>query len=46
MPKIQEHNGQFRITIPDSIIKMKGIEKGDKFDFVEIQGYIALKPVR
>jgi bifunctional DNA-binding transcriptional regulator/antitoxin component of YhaV-PrlF toxin-antitoxin module len=46
MPIVQEHNGQFRITIPDSIIKMKCIKKGDKFDFIESQGYIALRPVR
>lgn len=46
MPKVTEHNGQHRITIPDSIVKMKNIKKGDKFDFIESQGYIALRPVR
>ncbi|WP_407356026.1 AbrB/MazE/SpoVT family DNA-binding domain-containing protein [Methanolobus sp. WCC5] len=43
---IQEFKGQYRITIPNDIIKLEGIKKGDKFNFVKVQGYLALEPVR
>ncbi|WP_407356370.1 AbrB/MazE/SpoVT family DNA-binding domain-containing protein [Methanolobus sp. WCC5] len=43
---IQEYNGQYRITIPNDIIKLEGIKKGDKFNIVKVQGYLALEPVR
>ncbi len=43
---IQEYNGQYRITIPHDIIKLEGIKKGQKFNIIKVQGYLALEPVR
>jgi|GEM_PF-2534502 len=44
--KLQERNGQYSITLPKNIIEFEGFQKGDKFEIVKIQGYIALKPIR
>ena len=46
MPKIQEIKSKsgtvFTITIPKSIVKLKGWEKGDTIEFVESNGKICL----
>ena len=46
MPKIQETKSKtgvvFTITIPKSIVKLKGWEKGDTVEFVESNGKICL----
>jgi len=43
---LQEHDGQYRLTIPKNIVKLEGLKKGDKFNLVKVQGYLALEPVR
>jgi len=45
MPKIQESKeGQFRVTIPFEIIKLKGWSKGQALVFaVQMNGEVALK---
>jgi hypothetical protein len=42
---LQEHKGQYRLTIPANIVKLEGFEKGQKFEVIKLQGYLALKPV-
>lgn len=43
---LQEHKGQYRITIPKEIVELEKMQKGDKFRVVRIPGYLALEPVR
>lgn len=33
MPKLQEINGQFTITVPKSLVKKKGWKKGEELFF-------------
>jgi hypothetical protein len=42
---LQEHKGQYRLTIPREIVGLEKLQKGDKFRIVKIQGYLALEPV-
>ena len=41
-----ENNGQYKITIPKNIVELEGLKKGDKFNIIKVQGYLALEPVR
>ncbi|AFV25349.1 hypothetical protein Mpsy_3150 [Methanolobus psychrophilus R15] len=43
--KLQERNGQYSITLPKNIVEIEGFEKGQKFEVIKLQGYLALKPV-
>lgn len=43
---LQEHSGQYRLTIPREIVELEKLQKGDRFRIVKIQGYLALEPVR
>ena len=43
---LQEHSGQYRLTIPREIVELEKLQKGDKFRIVKVQGYLALEPVR
>jgi bifunctional DNA-binding transcriptional regulator/antitoxin component of YhaV-PrlF toxin-antitoxin module len=43
---LQEHNGQYRLTIPKEIVELEGLKKGDKFKITKIPGYLALEPIR
>lgn len=43
---LQEHSGQYRLTIPKEIVEMEKLQKGDRFRIVKIQGYLALEPVK
>lgn len=43
---LQEHKGQFRLTIPKEIVELEKLEKGDKFRIVRIPGYLALEQVK
>ena len=47
MPKIQENKkGQFKVTIPLEIIKIKGWSKGQSLVFaMQINGEIVLKEI-
>jgi hypothetical protein len=38
---LQEHSGQYRLTIPREIVELEKLQKGDKFRIVKIQGYLA-----
>ena len=48
MPKIQESKeGQFRVTIPFEIMKLKGWVKGQSLVFaVQMNGEVALKELK
>ena len=43
---LQEHSGQFRLTIPRDIVDMEGLQKGDRFRIIKVQGYLALEPIK
>ncbi|WP_319506897.1 hypothetical protein [uncultured Methanolobus sp.] len=42
---LQEFNGQYRLTMPKNIMEIEGYKKGQKFEVIKVQGYLALKPV-
>jgi len=42
---LQDNNGQYKITIPKNIIELEGFKKGQKFNIIKVQGYLALEPV-
>ena len=48
MPKIQESKeGQFRVTIPSEIMKLKGWNKGQSLVFaMQMNGEIVLKELK
>ncbi len=46
MTKVQQHKGQFTITIPENIVIMRNIKKGDEYEWIDLQGYLALRPRR
>ncbi|WP_440951487.1 hypothetical protein [Methanococcoides sp. FTZ1] len=46
MPKIQESNDRFFITIPKDIVKLKGWKKGTVLEFREQVGSVCLVEVR
>lgn len=42
--KIVEHNGQYRVTLPKTLVKDKGWKPGDEIRFVEdLEGRVWLK---
>ncbi|WP_319507322.1 hypothetical protein [uncultured Methanolobus sp.] len=41
-----ENNGQYKITVPKNIVELEGFKKGQKFNIIKIQGYLALEPVQ
>lgn len=43
---LQEYSGQFRLTIPKDIVDMEGLQKGDKFRIIKVQGYLAFERVK
>ena len=47
MPRLQQikqgSNYVFSITVPKSIVKLKGWEKGDTIEFIEQDGKVCLK---
>ena len=43
---LQESNGQYRLTIPKNIVELEGYKKGQKFNIIKVQGYLALQPVQ
>ncbi len=43
---LQEYNGQFRLTIPTTIVDVENWKKGQKFKWIKVQGYYALEPMR
>ena len=47
MPRIQESQGRYSITIPEPIIKLYGWNKGDVIEFFEERpGVMAVRKVR
>ncbi|AFV23458.1 hypothetical protein Mpsy_1250 [Methanolobus psychrophilus R15] len=43
--KLQKRNGQYSITLPKNIVESEGFDKGQLFEIIKLQGYLALKPV-
>ncbi len=42
---LQEFNGQYRLTMPKNIMELEGYKKGQMFEIIKVQGYLALKPI-
>ncbi len=42
---LQEYNGQYRLTLPKNIMELEGFKKGQKFNIIKVQGYLALEPI-